>query len=277
MNKTFLNLIASTIILTGCATTKSIQYPTKGSNTTLSVSSEQLSAMTESGGGDHFIEGSQITVGDASNALSNPASVVFGLVGVGVATAIDKKANGSAIAKSNLKQAIKFDEIVNKYITGALEKNPTDTSLKILALNQPSDIKIVPFARLSFKEKPNVSAVFGLKTEFKNAADNNASTKRFYNYISQKKPLLTEWDANNNALFLAQTQNAFNVLSQVFVLDIQHQLNVETASEIKQKQCKSTITWGNLTFIEAPDNLCIGVLKNNKGKVLQNMLLVIEQ
>lgn len=277
MNKTFLNLIASTIILTGCATTKSIQYPTKGSNTTLSVSSEQLSAMTESGGGDHFIEGSQITVGDASNALSNPASVVFGLVGVGVATAIDKKANGSAIAKSNLKQAIKFDEIVNKHITGALEKNPTDTSLKILALNQPSDIKIVPFARLSFKEKPNVSAVFGLKTEFKNAADNNASTKRFYNYISQKKPLLTEWDANNNALFLAQTQNAFNVLSQVFVLDIQHQLNVETASEIKQKQCKSTITWGNLTFIEAPDNLCIGVLKNNKGKVLQNMLLVIEQ
>lgn len=42
--------------------------------------------MTESGGGDHFIEGSQITVGDASNALSNPASGMFGLIGVGVAT-----------------------------------------------------------------------------------------------------------------------------------------------------------------------------------------------
>ena len=277
MNKTFLSLIASTIILTGCATTKSIQYPIKGSSTTLSVSSEQISAMTESGGGDHFIEGSQITVGDASNALSNPASVMFGLIGVGVATTIDKKANGSAIAKSNLKQAIKFDEIVNKHITVALEKNPTDTSLKILALNQPSDIKIVPFARISFKEKPNVTTVFGLKTEFKNAADNNASTKRFYNYISQKKALLTEWDTNNNALFFAQTHNAFNVLSQVLALDMQHQLNLETTSEIKQKQCKSTTAWANLTFIEAPENLCIGVLKNNKGKVFQNMLLVIEQ
>lgn len=53
-----------------------------------------------------------------------------------------------------------------------MEKNSTDTSLKILALNQPSDIKIVPFARLSFREKPDVTATFGLKAEFKNAADN---------------------------------------------------------------------------------------------------------
>lgn len=277
MNKTFLSLIASTIILTGCATTKSIQYPAKGSNTTLSVSSEQISAMTESGGGDHFIEGSQITVGDASNALANPASGMFGLIGVGVATAIDKKMNGSAISKSNLKQAIKFDAMVNQKITSALEKNLTDTSLKMLALNQPSDIKVVPFARLSFREKPDVTAIFGLKAEFKNAADNHSSTKRLYNYISQKKAPLTEWDANNNAMFFTQTNGAFDALSQVLALDIQHQLNLEATSEIKQKECKSTTAWGSLTFIEAPENLCIGVLKNNKGKVFQNMVLVIEQ
>ena len=277
MNKSLLSLIASTIILTGCATTKSIQYPAKGSNTTLSVSSEQISAMTESGGGDHFIEGSQITVGDASNALANPASTAFGLIGVGIATAIDKKGNGAAIADSSLKQAIKFDEIVNKKIASALQAAPADASLKVLALNQDSDIKVVPFARLSFKDKPDVKAVFGLKAEFKNAADNNASAKRVYNYISQKKAPLTEWDANNNAVFFTQANAAFDALSQVLVLDMQHQLKLEAASEAHQNKCKSTADLASLTFIEAPENLCIGVLKTNKGQVLQNIVLVIEQ
>lgn len=275
--KKLLCLITSTIIFTGCATTKSIQYPAKGSNTTLSVSSEQISAMTESGGGDYFIEGSQITVGDASNVLSNPASGMFGLIGVGVATAIDKRNNGAAVDKSNLKQAIKFDKIVNEKVILTLEQDSTTGSFKILALNQTADIKIVPFARLSFREKPDVTAIFGLKTEFKNAADNNSSTKRLYNYISQKKAPLSQWDMNNNEMFFKHTHQAFDALSSVLSLDIQHKLNLETASEIKQRECKSIPTLSHLTFIETPENLCVGVLKNNKGKVFQNMVFVIEQ
>lgn len=277
MNKSFFSLIVIAMISTGCATTKSIQYPAKGNNTTISVSSEQISAMTESGGGDHFIEGSQITVGDASNALSNPASNAFGLIGVGVATAIDKRNNGAAISKSNLKQAIKFDEIVNKKIASALQDNQADTSLKLLTLDQASDVKIVPFARLSFKEKPDVKAVFGLKAEFKNAADNNKSAKRLYNYISQKKAPLTEWDANNNTVFFMQANKAFDALAQVLVLDIQHQLNLEAPSEADQKKCKSTGDFSGITFISAPEDLCVGVLKNSKGVVLPNFVLVIEQ
>ena len=69
------SLLATTFIITGCTTTKSIKYPVHGQNTTISVSSEQISAMTESGAGDYFISDSQITVGDASKATSNPAPI----------------------------------------------------------------------------------------------------------------------------------------------------------------------------------------------------------
>ena len=46
--------------------------------------------MTESGAGDYFIKDSQILVGDSSNASASPVSGMFGLIGVGVAMAIDK-------------------------------------------------------------------------------------------------------------------------------------------------------------------------------------------
>ncbi|EPF74663.1 hypothetical protein [Acinetobacter rudis] len=277
MSKSFLSLIVVMSLLTGCATTKSIQYPAKGSNTTVSVSSEQISAMTESGGGDHFIDGSQITVGDASNALSNPASGAFGMIGVGIATAIDKKNNGAAISKSNLNQAIKFDDIVSQKITEALQQNSVDNSLKLLARNQKADIKIVPYARISFHDKPNIKIAFSLKSEFKNADDNNQSTKRLYNYISLKKVSLSEWDSNNNELFFAEANKAFTTLAEVLVLDMQHQLNVNEMNETRQKTCKLTNEMSNINFISSPENLCIGVLKTHKGEVLPNFLLVIEQ
>jgi hypothetical protein len=173
------SLITTTLIITGCTTTKSIKYPANGQNTTISVSSDQISAMTESGAGDYFISDSQITVGDASKATSNPAAGAFGLIGVGIATTIEKSANASAISKSSLKQAIKFDELTNTKINQAQKENAVDPSLKILQINQTSEIKVVPYARISFKEKPLVSVNFGLKTEFKNSADNQSSAKRF--------------------------------------------------------------------------------------------------
>ncbi|UOG17256.1 hypothetical protein MP622_12200 [Acinetobacter sp. PK01] len=85
------SLVTTTLIITGCTTTKSIKYPANGQNTTISVSSDQISAMTESGAGDYFISDSQITVGDASKATSNPAAGAFGLIGVGIANNDRKK------------------------------------------------------------------------------------------------------------------------------------------------------------------------------------------
>ena len=99
-----------TALVTGCATTKSIKYPTAGQQTALSVSSEQMSSMTEAVAGDYFIKDSQIMVGDISNLSSSQASSMFGLVGLGVAIAIDKTKNGSAIEKSTLNKPIKFDQ-----------------------------------------------------------------------------------------------------------------------------------------------------------------------
>jgi hypothetical protein len=271
------SLITTTLIITGCTTTKSIKYPANGQNTTISVSSDQISAMTESGAGDYFISDSQITVGDASKATSNPAAGAFGLIGVGIATTIEKSANASAISKSSLKQAIKFDELINTKINQAQKENAVDPSLKILQINQTSEIKVVPYARISFKEKPLVSVNFGLKTEFKNSADNQSSAKRFYSYMGKTNVPLSEWDTNNNALFNQKADQAFNVLAKAFLLDAQHQLNLNAFSDIKQKTCQNNKDGQNLSFLDAPNDLCIGVLKDNKGKAFEGLLFIVEQ
>lgn len=277
MLKTFLSLTTTVIFLTGCATTKSMQYPVSGSSSTVSVSSEQISSMTESGGGDHFINNSQITVGDASRALNNPASNMFGLIGVGVATAIDKRNNASAIEKSSLNQAIKFDQLVHQKIQNALSSNQIDPSLKVLAINQISDIKVTPYSRISFINKPDVSVAFSLKAQFKNAADNNANTKRIYHYVKEKKATLSEWDNNKNAMYLKDADTAFTALAKVLVLDMQHQINIDKLSESKQKTCKVSGQLNHYYYIESPDDLCIGVFQTNKGVSSPYFVFVVEQ
>lgn len=270
-------LLISTLLFTGCATTKSIQYPAAGKQTSLSVSSEQLSSMTESGAGDYFIKDSQILVGDSSNASASPVSGMFGLIGVGVAMAIDKNANSSAIEKSSLNQPIKFDQLIHQKITDSLTQNKADPTIKLLDLNQASEVKIVPYSRLSFREKPIVKVNFGLKTQFKNAADNNADTKRLYHYVSKDRISLAEWEAQNNLLFMKKADQAFSALSQVFTLDLQHQLNLKAFDESKQKNCKTNADTSLVSFIQTPDNLCVGVVKTNKGDVFENNIYIVEQ
>lgn len=270
-------LLISTLLFTGCATTKSIQYPAAGKQTSLSVSSEQLSSMTESGAGDYFVKESQILVGDASSASASPVSGMFGLIGVGVAMAIDKNANSSAIEKSSLNQPIKFDQLIHQKITDSLTQNKTDPTLKLLSLNQASEIKIVPYSRLSFREKPIVKVNFGLKTQFKNAADNNADTKRLYHYVSKERISLAEWEAQNNLLFMKKADQAFSALSQVFTLDLQHQLNLKAFDENKQKNCKTNADTSLVSFIQTSDNLCVGVVKTSKGDVFENSIYIVEQ
>ncbi|EPY9053351.1 hypothetical protein [Acinetobacter baumannii] len=270
-------LLISTLLFTGCATTKSIQYPAAGKQTSLSVSSEQLSSMTESGAGDYFIKDSQILVGDSSNASASPVSGMFGLIGVGVAMAIDKNANSSAIEKSSLNQPIKFDQLIHQKITDSLTQNKADPTIKLLDLNQASEVKIVPYSRLSFREKPIVKVNFGLKTQFKNAADNNADTKRLYHYVSKDRISLAEWEAQNNLLFMKKADQAFSALSQVFTLDLQHQLNLKAFDESKQKNCKTNADTSLVSFIQTPDNLCVGVVKTNKGDVFENSIYIVEQ
>nr|EIL1981057.1 hypothetical protein [Acinetobacter baumannii] len=231
--------------------------------------------MTESGAGDYFIKDSQILVGDSSNASASPVSGMFGLIGVGVAMAIDKNANSSAIEKSSLNQPIKFDQLIHQKITDSLTQNKTDPTLKLLSLNQASEIKIVPYSRLSFREKPIVKVNFGLKTQFKNAADNNADTKRLYHYVSKDRISLSEWEANNNLLFMKKADQAFSALSQVFTLDLQHQLNLKAFDENKQKSCKTNADTSLVSFIQTPDNLCVGVVKTSKGDVFQNNIYIV--
>ena len=122
-NKNVMAMVIA-IMISGCSTVKPMQYPLNGKNTTISVSSAQISALTESGSGDYFIKDSQITVGDAAN-LSNSVlgNGTLGLIGVGIATAIDKQRNGSAISSSSLNTPIKFDQMLTEQIKLSLSQN----------------------------------------------------------------------------------------------------------------------------------------------------------
>ncbi|KQD01656.1 hypothetical protein [Acinetobacter soli] len=266
-----------TALVTGCATTKSIKYPTAGQQTALSVSSEQMSSMTEAVAGDYFIKDSQIMVGDISNLSSSQASSMFGLVGLGVAIAIDKTKNGSAIEKSTLNKPIKFDQLVSEKINQSYAQNKIDSTLKLLGTDQLAEVKIVPFSRLSFREKPIMLVDFALKSEFKNASDNNASTKRFYYYVHDQRLTLPEWDANNNTNYMTKANRAYDALTKVLVLDVQHQLNLNAFDPEKQKRCKTQPAMSHLFFIQTNDDLCVGVAKTVKGQVVERSLYVVEQ
>ncbi|MFT4020336.1 MAG: hypothetical protein QM666_02335 [Acinetobacter sp.] len=268
-------VLLTTVIFTGCVTTKPIRYATTNQQT-ITVSSEQISAMTESGAGDYFIKDSQITVGDARNATSSPVSGMFGLVGVGIATAIDKKSNSNAIEKSTLNRPITFDKFVKNQVNELMSQKSSSNSSHLLTNDPTADIKLVPFSRLSLREKSWMNVHFGMKSHFKNAADQNASTKRFYQYIGKNRATQSEWEANNNALFMQKADQAFTALSEAFVLDLQQKLKLNSFNPEKQAICQKTLESINIFYIDSPENLCIGVSKTTKGKVLETTLFVAD-
>lgn len=278
MKKSLYALGLSTIICTGCATTKSIEYPQTNPQTTLSVSSDALSALTEVGSSDYFIKDSQITVGDASNTASKIPPGLFGLIGFGVATAVDKSLNSSAIGKSNLNSPIKFDDLVEQKFNQILSTQNYAPAFKVLAKNNLAEIKVTPYSRISFQNKPQVAISFGLKTQFKNAADQNSMSKRRYIYINPYQALLSQWDQQNNALFKQHADEAFSKLSQVIALDIQHQLKFDTLSPEKNN-CPAQTVFGSqkLHYIKTTDDLCVAVIKTSKGKAVQTEVFVLKQ
>ncbi|HCQ9734795.1 TPA: hypothetical protein OMQ38_003640, partial [Acinetobacter baumannii] len=60
-------------------------------------------------------------------------------------------------------------------------------------------------------------------------------------------------------------------------LDLQHQLNLKAFDESKQKNCKTNADTSLVSFIQTPDNLCVGVVKTNKGDVFENSIYIVEQ
>ncbi len=277
MNNKNIVAMVITIMISGCSAIKPMQYPLNGKNTTISVSSAQISALTESGSGDYFIKDSQITVGDAAN-LSNSVlgNGTLGLIGVGIATAIDKQRNASAISSSSLNTPIKFDQMLTEQIKLSLSQNQTDQTLKILELNKDAEIKVVPFARISFSQQPKIMISFAMHTRFKNALDNHKETKRTYHYFSTYTAPLTAWGENNNALFHQKATTAYTDIAKIFVLDIQNQLNVNKLSLSEQNRCQTQFKTTGYSFIDNPNQLCIAVLKNPKGQVIESNIYVFE-
>lgn len=277
MKKIGLSLISMTLLLTGCVAVKPIAFPQKEQSRTLSISSEAISGMTEAANGDYFISDSQITVGDARNTTETLGSGSLGLLGFGIATILDKSGNASAISNSSLKQAIKFDQIVNEKLKAHLNSVKASENLKLLNNNQVADIKVVPYARISLKDKARMTTTFNLKAEFKNSADNNASSKRIYVFSNLHTAPLSEWDANNNQVFLKEANNAYDTLTHVLALDIEHQLNFNVQDDSRQSQCQALYPIKGMIYLGSPEHLCIGVFKSNKGQVFQNIVSVFKK
>ena len=118
----------------------------------------------------------------------------------------------------------------------SLSQNQTDLTLKILALNKDAEIKVVPFARISFSQQPKIMISFAMHTRFKNVLDNHKETKRTYYSYSTYTALLNSWGENNNALFHQKATTAYTDIAKIFVLDIQNQLNVNKFSVSEQNR-----------------------------------------
>ena len=54
-------------------------------------------------------------------------------------------------------------------------------------------------------------------------------------------------------------------------------IKLKSFSETKQKTCQNNKDGQNLSFLEVPEDICIGVLKDKKGKTFEGLLFVVEQ
>lgn len=269
-------LVPATALFTGCNTVSNIQYPPANISKTVSVSSKNTTH-SKSLAGEHLIENTQTTISGQKNlSQSMLGSGQFGLLGSMTAMAIDKKSNHNAIKKSSLNQEIHFDKLLNTYLKNDVEKT-LSSNIKMLEMNQASDIKITPYAHISFAYKPNVLVSYGVVSEFLNAADNNKKARREYQFVSkQNKYSLAELEANNNALFVTNANKAFALMSQAITYDINHNFSFDTFDEQKQLACSNVYTFG-VSFLKTPDNSCIGVNKDAKGKAIQSTLIITDQ
>lgn len=275
MKSSHLLLITSlTALFTGCNSVTPIQYPSASATKTLSVSSK-VEHNSRNVAGEHYITNSQILVSGKTNTTSTIGATAFGLIGAAATIAIDNAANHKAINKSSLNQPIRFDQLLTQNLKNEINQ-ASNQNTQVLDLNQNADIKISPYAALSFASKPNVSSDYGVVSEFKNSANNDKKAKREYVFVSKNNIFsLAELEANNNLVFMQNANKAFDLISKAIVLDINHQFSVNEFDAEKQNKCQ-TANAGFLFFLKTPDDSCIGVTKTSKGEVYTNTIFVVE-
>ena len=81
-------LIVLVVLIQGCASTGPLVYPDYSSGTTVHVSAETVSTMTETPAADHLLPDSQVFINGGSNK-----SAFFGLIGI----AIDRSSSKSKV------------------------------------------------------------------------------------------------------------------------------------------------------------------------------------
>lgn len=260
------------LTFTGCVSTEIIKYPNLNTKQTISISNQQISAWNEAGVGDYLIKDSQIIIGDASNISSNNITPLFGLIGLGITTVVDKNNNKNLINDSFLNKAIKFDKLVSEKFKSNIESGKLNATL--LEEGQTSDITITPFSRLSFKNSPIVTAKFTYLVRFTDPKTQRKQ-KKTYTYFSKEKSSLNYWEANNNELFINNTNQAFDILTKVLILDMQNKLDVKKIKSSQQEKCKNEFTTSTTVFIESPENLCIGVILF-QNKIFPNNIFITQ-
>jgi len=169
----------------------------------VTISSETVSTLTETSGGDYLIPDSQIFIGG-----KNDTGRFLGLLGV----VIDTSRNASAIGDSGATSKIKFDSTVHKLLTKPLDiGRPLEVSLDSTT---NYDVKLLPSARLLAEDGNNAHLSFRLTARIKEPASTAEITKNYHYGLSSQRPLIGAggWFENNALLLKNESLIAFDRL-----------------------------------------------------------------
>ncbi len=236
------------------------------------VSSDIVSTLTETPGGDYHVPESQVFIGGskAANFLGG------GLLGLIVSNA----SNASSIGNSESTAQIKFDSTVTQTI-----KKTTAPEINYLIIPDTSlndyNVKLLPSARLLVDDENRATLSFRLTARLRLEKTSQEVTKNFHYSTSIPRPLVGNegWLDKNSAILREESKAAFEKL--IFALGEETSGRAKAALQsekkriIKIKPEKNQPIVSGLLLAETPQILVIVPMAG--GYLLSSIVQVIDK
>jgi carbon monoxide dehydrogenase subunit G len=212
-----LKCLSVIVLITGCASYSSV-YPNYKIKPKIAVSTETISILTEIPAGDYLIPKSQVFIGGSGKL--NPASAIFGIVGVMANITIIQSGNESSADSSNLH--VKFDSQLTAALNREITYENYSSKLQIVNSEDTSDIILLPSAKFQIQDDSRAQLIFTLTVRFKDDVSRNSGKKTYEYAIDDIRPFSGKggWIDNNATLFKEAQKLAINLLAQVFLEDM---------------------------------------------------------
>ncbi|ESK55875.1 hypothetical protein [Acinetobacter tjernbergiae] len=257
-----LTILSLTSMLLGC-TGPLKKYPSFTTQNTISISSEEVNKVRYGRVIDKSIPNAQILIGQSP--LQTNSGVVIGgpLDGLIIAEFFSNisRTNNKTNNQLDFLKTLKFSSTVEEKIRQQFSEK--DIPLKVID-SQNADMKIIPFVFISSSTN-DFFLDFTLTTEIKNKV-------KFYRYRDRS---FTEMKNINKEKFLKISDNAFNQLIDIFILDLNNHLDIKKLDTALQSKCEkiSGKSWGKVGtfnkvsfhFIHNDQDRCIATLKDSVG------------